>query len=102
MIRALLFASLVTLTSCATTTVSPPASSSPSAGCDAASVQGRVGQIVPAGSGARELTTELLRLTAARTLRWIAPGMAVTMDFRPDRLSVSYDEQRTITQITCG
>jgi hypothetical protein len=45
---------------------------------------------------------ELLRATGARQLRWLAPGMAATMDFRPDRLSVSYDEKMVITLITCG
>ena len=37
-----------------------------------------------------------------RTLRWGGPGMAMTMDFRPDRLTVSYDEAMTITSARCG
>ncbi|MBU1462386.1 MAG: peptidase inhibitor I78, partial [Alphaproteobacteria bacterium] len=28
--------------------------------------------------------------------------MAMTMDFRPDRLTVSYDEAMTITSARCG
>ncbi|KKW93195.1 MULTISPECIES: I78 family peptidase inhibitor [Sphingobium] len=56
-----------------------------------------IGQIASA-----ELGTELLKASGARTLRWGAPGMAMTMDFRPDRLTVSYDGKMTITSARCG
>jgi len=49
-----------------------------------------------------ELGAQLLSTAGARTLRWGAPGMAMTMDFRPDRLTVSYDETMTITSARCG
>lgn len=49
-----------------------------------------------------ELGTELLTLSGARTLRWAAPGMAMTMDFRRDRLTVSYDAQMVVTSARCG
>ena len=29
------------------------------------------------------------------------PRTAVTMDFRPDRLTVSYDDAMVITQVSC-
>ena len=45
---------------------------------------------------------ELLKASGARHLRWVGPGMAVTMDYRPDRLTVSYDEAMTITSARCG
>lgn len=35
-------------------------------------------------------------------VRVIAPGMAVTMDFRPDRLNLEVDAQRVITTVRCG
>ncbi|MAM61987.1 I78 family peptidase inhibitor [Maritimibacter sp. UBA3975] len=35
-------------------------------------------------------------------LRIIEPGMAVTMDFRADRLNVEVDEDGTITKVYCG
>ncbi|WP_439559816.1 I78 family peptidase inhibitor [Roseinatronobacter sp.] len=38
----------------------------------------------------------------AEATRIIAPGMAVTMDFRPDRLNVEHDEDLVITRIYCG
>ena len=56
-----------------------------------------IGQKASAETGAA-----LLAASGARTLRWGGPGMAMTMDFRPDRLTVSYDEARTITSARCG
>ena len=55
------------------------------------------GQKVTAALGA-----ELLAKSGARTLRWGAPGMAMTMNYREDRLTVSYDEAMTITSARCG
>jgi hypothetical protein len=56
-----------------------------------------IGQTASADLGA-----ELLKASGARTLRWGAPGMAMTMDFRADRLTVSYDEKMVITAARCG
>ncbi|HKY82486.1 MAG TPA: I78 family peptidase inhibitor [Sphingobium sp.] len=49
-----------------------------------------------------ELGAQMLRTSGARTLRWGAPGMAMTMDFRADRLTVSYDDKMVITSARCG
>jgi hypothetical protein len=48
-----------------------------------------------------EVGNELVRVTGAGTLRWVPPRTAVTMDFRADRLTVSYDDALTITRISC-
>ena len=56
-----------------------------------------IGQVATA-----ELGAQMLAKSGARTLRWGAPGMAMTMDYRPDRLTVSYDEKMLITLIRCG
>ena len=48
-----------------------------------------------------ELGREMLAATGARTLRWVPPRTAVTMDFRPDRLTVSYDDDYIVTQASC-
>ncbi|AEG49483.1 hypothetical protein Sphch_1798 [Sphingobium chlorophenolicum L-1] len=56
-----------------------------------------IGQTASAATGA-----ELLKASGARTLRWGAPGMAMTMDFRADRLTVSYDGKMAITTARCG
>ncbi len=98
-------ASLLALTglaACATT--SPPFDDDgnprvrePAGACDAGMVQDHVGHRATAEAGAT-----LLELTGARTLRWVPPRTAVTMDFRPDRLTVSYDDDMIIERITCG
>lgn len=65
--------------------------------CDAARAQSLVGRPATAALG-----TEALNLTGARALRWIGPGMAVTMDFSPDRLNIELDGSNRVTAIRCG
>lgn len=65
--------------------------------CNAEKGQSLVGQRATAEVGAR-----LLRLTGAKQLRWGPPRSAMTMDFRPDRLTVSYDDAMIIDRVTCG
>lgn len=90
---------LLPLAACATTANgdSPPRVREPAGECDASGVQDHVGHTASAQSGAT-----LLRLTGAQTLRWVPPRTAVTMDFRPDRLTVSYDDSYVIDRISCG
>jgi len=49
-----------------------------------------------------DLGATLLARSGARTLRWGPPRSAMTMDFRPDRLTVSYDDDMVITSAHCG
>ena len=65
--------------------------------CDATGVQASIGAMATQDLGAR-----LLAGTGARSLRWVPPRTAVTMDFRPDRLTVAYDDDMKITRIGCG
>lgn len=85
---------------CATASA-PPADESPIAepmgSCDASGVQEHIGHRASAEAGA-----VLLRLTGARQLRWVPPRTAVTMDYREDRLTVSYDDNMVIDRINCG
>lgn len=46
--------------------------------------------------------TEMLKSSGARYLRWVGPGMAVTMDYQPDRLTISYNQAMAITSARCG
>lgn len=69
----------------------------PEGSCNADAVQSHVGHKASAASG-----VELLRLSGARTLRWVPPRSAVTMDYRADRLTVAYDDDYTIVRISCG
>ena len=65
--------------------------------CDAEPAQGMIGTMATGSAGA-----ELLEITGASTLRWVPPRTAVTMDYRSDRLTVSYDDNMAIERITCG
>lgn len=92
-------AALLPLAACSTMEGgAEPAPLPPAEGaCNNDAAQSFVGQTASAETGAA-----LLRATGARTLRWVAPGMAVTMDFRPDRLTVSYDAAYKIERVSCG
>jgi hypothetical protein len=74
-----------------------PATRPPERTCDAAPAQGLVGQKATSEVGQR-----MLELTGARVLRWVPPRTAVTMDYRYDRLTVSYDDDMIIERISCG
>lgn len=99
-IRILALAAALPLAACAAS--EPPAETAlPSppveAVCNADAVQSLIGQTATADVGAR-----LLQGSGARTLRWVPPRTAVTMDFRPDRLTVSYDDALKIERVSCG
>jgi hypothetical protein len=75
----------------------PPAEPESGVGCDAAAAQKLIGRERSAALG-----TEALRLSDARTLRWIAPGTMVTMDYREDRLNLRVDPAGKIVKVDCG
>ena len=65
--------------------------------CKADGLGDLVGQ--PATS---ELGAQALERAGARTLRWIQPRTAVTMDYRQDRLDVHLDENNVVSKFSCG
>lgn len=65
--------------------------------CKAEGLERFTGQKVTDALGA-----EIMKASGAKTLRWGGPDMAMTMDFRPDRVTVSYDAQMLVTQARCG
>ena len=65
--------------------------------CDAAKVQAMIGQ-----TATQALGGEAVRTAGARTMRWIAPDSAYTMDFRTDRLNIHLDARNRVTKINCG
>jgi hypothetical protein len=102
MSKAILPLAVVLLTACATT--APPVDEQRDrdvrellGDCNAELAQGMIGKLANESIGA-----ELLQLTGARTLRWVPPRTAVTMDYRSDRLTVAYDDDMAIERITCG
>lgn len=65
--------------------------------CDASSVQEFVGQ-----RATQDLGQLLMERTGAEVLRWGPPDSAMTMDYRVERLTVSYDADMIIEMIACG
>lgn len=44
----------------------------------------------------------IARDSGASSIRWLTPGMAVTMDYRPDRLNVHIDDRGRYTGFDCA
>ncbi len=90
---------LAALAAC-TTGAEPPQSAAPPtpepAACDREATAQFIGRTASA-----ELGEEMLAATGATTLRWVPPRTAVTMDFRPDRLTVSYNDDMMIERVSC-
>lgn len=49
-----------------------------------------------------QVGSEILRASGARVLRWVQPGMMVTMEFREDRVTVHLAAGNRIERATCG
>jgi len=64
----------------------------PITACGAPELQGLLGQ------NAAVLQT----MRFAGPMRLIRPGMAVTMDYAPNRLNIEVDADETITRVSCG
>lgn len=54
----------------------------------------------------QKATTEtgnaILKASGAGLLRWGAPRSPMTMDLRPDRVTVTYNDAMTIERVSCG
>ncbi len=74
-----------------------PLARAPQGECDAELVQDFVGQMVSVDLGA-----QIMAKSGAARLRWGPPNSAMTMDYRPDRVNVFYDDARVTERITCG
>lgn len=60
--------------------------------CGAGALQGLVGQSA----------TVLQTMKFAGPMRILRPGMAVTMDYSPDRLNIEIDDAERIIRVQCG
>lgn len=45
---------------------------------------------------------DILKASGATLLRWGGPNTAFTMDYRPTRVNVIYDDTGVIERVTCG
>ena len=92
-----LFMGAIALSACTAADSAGPGDIRPPKGeCMAEPGQAFIGQ-----KATGEVGTELLKATGATSLRWVPPRTAVTMDFRPDRLTVSYDDDMAIDRVSC-
>lgn len=95
MIRlALPVAALALLGAC---TPKTPPEAIPGVECNVEKLGGLTGKAKSA-----EVESEALRLSGAKSVRWLAPDSAATMDFRPDRLNLNTDAEGKIVSARCG
>lgn len=81
---------------CATVAEPPVHGETPGRTCDAAPVGHFVGREATASAGA-----DMLRLSNAAVLRWVAHGTVITMEYRADRLTVKLDPNNRIESVVC-
>lgn len=97
------FPAIVALFATAACAPMPPsgAGSPPPAGadgeCNAEPAGWAIGRAVD-----QALTNRVIQDTGSRHARVIKPGMAVTEDFRPDRVNIDVNQRGAVTGIRCG
>lgn len=85
------------VSACATAQPIPPHGGSSGYVCNNSGLGRFVGQ--PATS---EVGAEMLRASGARTIRWVRPGQAITMEFSAERLTVHLDANGRVESASCG
>lgn len=88
---------LLAAAGCETVNDDIPANDDPRYACSITNLGGLVGQ-----EATQRLGTEAMRLSNSRTIRWIRPGDAVTMDYRLDRLNIMLNASNVVTEFRCG
>lgn len=74
-----------------------PAAENPAMTCDVTKVQWTLGLVADQALLAKAKTD-----SGSERLRLIQPGMAVTMDYREDRLNLDVDADNKVTRAHCG
>jgi hypothetical protein len=96
--RVVLFAAMAMVANCATAPADPPAhGETPGHECRSVGLERFAGQEATATVGA-----EILRVSNAAALRWVQPGMMVTMEFRADRVTAWLAPGNRIERVSCG
>ncbi len=101
---AALLAAMLALAGCAASDApppaepaAPPAAAPAEATCDASMLTDLVGQ-----TASEALAADAMKRSGSRSMRWLSPGMAVTMDFRADRLNIELDAKNKVVSSRCG
>ena len=96
--RLIAIITLPALAACMPAEGEPAAGAPPeTTGCDAEAGTAFIGEAYSAS-----LDQRLLQETGARQLRVTHKDDPVTMDYRPDRLTVAYDDNTVIVSLSCG
>ncbi len=85
------------LAACAAAPAPPPARSQSGAVCRSENLGRFAGREATSAVG-----SEILRASGAKVLRWVQPGMMVTMDYREDRVTVWLAPASRIERVSCG
>ena len=89
--------SALPLAACMTTPSGQPGTGDPAGSCRNQGLDQFIGQ--PASE---ELGARMLRESGARSLRWVAYGSVITMEYSADRLTVQLDASNRIETARCG
>lgn len=65
--------------------------------CDAAKARSAIGK-----TATQDVVDAAVAAAGAKGVRVIKPGMAVTMDYREDRLNIDVDAANVVTDVRCG
>ena len=87
----------IALTACGSVDRPAQQPENPAAGCQAEALPGLLGE--PATAERVELARQQ---SGARSVRVLAPGDAVTLDYDSQRLNIDIDEAELIQRISCG
>ncbi len=91
-------AAIMLTAGCSAYSDAPPATGpAPSGVCKAEPAQSLIGQ-----KATTELGAEIKRLTGSEIFQWVPEGTPVTMDYRIERVRVTYDSTMSILSIRCG
>ena len=93
--RNLLLLALASLAAC-TSIQRAPLVGAPGGACPPEALARYVGQQASSG-----LAAAMLRDTGRTAIRWVQPGMMVTMDYRADRLTVYLDGAGRVERASC-
>ena len=88
----------IALAACATAAPPPPpAETGTRYVCRQASYEEFIGRVATS-----EVAAQLLRASGARTIRWVRQGMAITMEYSEERLTVRLAPNNRIITASCG
>ena len=90
-------AGALVLAACAVAQPAPVPGGNPGGTCDGSNLKQFVGR-----QATSDLAAEMLGVSGAAVLRWVPHGTMITMEFRPDRLTVFLDSANRVERPSCS